>query len=298
MDPSSHALAVRPLLVGAGGLIGRHLAGWLEERYPHTVAATRTELDITDRWRLEAEIERLEPTVVINAAALADVDRCEREPELAWRVNAEGPANLAAACRAAGVRLIHFSTDYVFGAEPPAGDGFEEDDPPAPVNEYGRSKLGGEQAVLETLVDCVVLRVSFVFGPGRPTFADRVLDAALDPGATPAAVDDWRTRPTGLDAIAEAVERVLEGGFTGLCHVAGSGPAVTRLEFARRVLELAGLDPDRVAVQQVAGLALDAPRPSASPLATGLYARTFGAPPKSWERSLVDWLATRRTGDR
>ncbi len=296
MPQESRELAVRPLVVGAEGLLGRFLAGQLEERYPHAVSATRTELDVTDRWRFEEELERLAPTVVVNAAAIADVDLCERNPDLAFRVNAEGAANVARACRNAGVRMIHFSTDYVFGAEPPAGPGFAEADPPAPVNEYGRSKLEGEQAVLETLADCVVMRVSFVFGPGRPTFVDRLIERARQPGGRPSAVDSWATRPTGLDAIAETVDRVLDGGFTGLLHVAGAGPVVTRLAFARRALELAGEDPDRVIVQREDELDLDAPRPAATPLALDLHERTFGTPPRRWEDSLADYLASLGAG--
>ena len=271
--------------------MGGYLAARLEETFPHTVAATRAELDLTDRWRVEAELERLAPTVVINAAAVSNVDLCERDAELAWRVNAEGVAGLAQACRNAGVRLVHFSTDYVFGADrPPRDEGFAEDDPPAPVNEYGRSKLAGEQAALETLVDCVVLRVSFVFGPGRPTFVDHLLEQARRRDGRPRAVDSWRTRPTGLDAIAEAVDRVLDGDFTGVCHVAGSGPPVTRWEFARRALELAGHDPDRVARQREQDLDLAAPRPACTPLALDLYERSFGRPPRSWEASLRDYV--------
>ncbi|NJN64233.1 MAG: sugar nucleotide-binding protein [Acidobacteria bacterium] len=159
--------------------MGRALGERFEDLFPHTVSATRTEVDITDRWRLEAEIERLQPTLVINAAAVADVDRCERDPLLARRANVEGAENAALSCRAVGARLIHLSTDYVFGGYERAGE-YDETDPPAPVNEYGRTKAEGESAVLDALVDCAVVRVSFVFGRG----ARRSSIASSTPRAT------------------------------------------------------------------------------------------------------------------
>ncbi|MDQ7087367.1 MAG: NAD(P)-dependent oxidoreductase [Acidobacteriota bacterium] len=167
-------LKIRPLIIGAGGLVGRTLVSRLEPRFPHTVSATRAEIDICDRWGMAAEIARLRPTVVLNCAAMSNVDACEEDPEAADRVNAEGPAHLAEICRREGIRLIHFSTDYVFDGEK-QGE-YDEADAPGPVNHYGWSKLRGEQAVLETLVEAVVLRVSFVFGSGRPTFLDKIAD--------------------------------------------------------------------------------------------------------------------------
>jgi len=271
-------LDVRPLVVGSGGLVGGAVAALCEERYPHTVAATRAELDVTDRWRLEAEIERLRPTVVVNCAAIADLEACEEDPDLARRVNAEGPAHLARACRNAGVRLVHLSTDYVFDG---SRDGeYAEEDPPAPLGVYGRTKLLGEMAVLEELVDAVVLRVSFVHGPGRPTFLDRVA-ADLRAGRTVRAVDGWRTRPTFNTEIARAVDRLLDSDVTGVLHFANR-PAVTRLQFAREIARIVGADPGLVVPVDPSGLGLRAPRPASSVLSTARWERLAGEPPADW----------------
>jgi dTDP-4-dehydrorhamnose reductase len=267
-------LSIRPLIVGAGGLLGQALAERLGERFPHTSAATEAELDITDRWRLEAEVERLAPTVVINCAAMADVDACERQPDLARRVNAEGPGALTAVCRNGRVRLVHFSTDYVFDGE--KGAEYDEADPPNPVNEYGRSKLEGEMAILETLADAVVLRISFLFGPGRPTFIDRIAaQARANRDAIPV-VDGWVTKPTHVGEIALGVEKLLQSDATGLWHLAGA-PAVSRLEFARVVLGILGDDPGRATPLAAEGLALPARRPRATPLCTARFEHRFGA---------------------
>ncbi len=284
--PGEERLDVRPLVLGSGGLVGGAVAALLEARCPHTVAATRAELDLTDRWRLEAELERLAPTVVVNCAAIADLEACEEDPEEAHRVNAEGPANLARACRNCGIRLIHLSTDYVFDGQK---DGeYAEDDPPAPLGVYGRTKLLGEMGVLEELVDAVVLRVSFVHGPGRPTFLDR-LARELRAGRTVPAVDGWRTRPTFNTEIARAIELLLDADVTGVLHFANR-PAVTRLEFAREVARLTGADPGLVVPVDPASLGLAAPRPRASVLSTGLWERTFGEAPADWRFLARDYL--------
>lgn len=292
MDGHSSSLAVRPLIIGAQGLVGRALAARFEDLYPHTVSATRTEIDITDRWRLEEELERLQPTVVINTAAVSDVDLCERDPLLAHRVNAEGAHHLARVCRLTGARLIHFSTDYVFGGDENAPGEYDEADPVAPVNEYGRSKAEGERAVLEELADCAVVRVSFVFGPGRETFLDRIAKAARTGTGPIPAVDGWRNKPTGVDAIVDALTALVPSDATGLWHVAG-GPAVTRAEFARQVVALVGGDPARVVGIDDASLDLAARRPRTTPLATHRFEARFGFAPRPWLESARALLAAR-----
>ncbi|UCF69040.1 MAG: dTDP-4-dehydrorhamnose reductase [Acidobacteriota bacterium] len=275
---------LRPLIVGAGGLVGRRLSDHFENRHPHTVSATRAELDVTDRWRIESELERLEPNLVINAAAIADVDRCEREPDLAHRVNAEGPAHLAAACRNAGVRLIHLSTDYVFDGQ--KGDEYDESDAPHPINVYGQSKLLGEMAVLETLVDAVVLRVSFLFGVGRKTFLDRLIGQAHRQSGPIEVVDSWVNKPTSTTEIARLVERIAGEDMTGLWHLANP-PALSKAEFARQLLTLIGENPGRVVPVPPHTLELDARRPPATSLSTAQLEARLG-------EEMKDWLACAR----
>lgn len=283
-------LGVRPLIVGAGGLVGRVLTDLCEERYPHTVSATKAELDVADRWRLEAEFERLAPTVVVNCAAVSDVDLCEADPDLARRVNAEGPANLAAACRAVGARLVHLSTDYVFdGAK---GAEYVEDDLPAPLNEYGRSKLEGELAALGTLEDCAVLRLSFIVGAGRETLLSRLLDRARSGPGTIPVVDGWIKKPTYVGEAAAAAAALMASAETGIWHFA-DGPALSRFGFARRAFELCGEDPRRLAPLDPAEAGLDAARPAATPLATGRFAARFFAP-RPWDEAAAEYLAALR----
>lgn len=282
-------LAIRPMIIGADGLVGGALNELLEPRFPHTVSATRTELDIVDRWATELDIERLDPTVIINTAAMSNVDEAEEDPETAAEINAEGAANLAAICRRGGRRLIHLSTDYVFDGL--AGREYEEADPTGPVNVYGRTKLAGEQAILAGLADTVVLRISFVFGPGRETFFDRIARQAVAGSGPIRAIDGWVTRPTYNRDVARAVlALVTDPEASGLFHFANAG-AVSRFAFAREVVRLAGGDPARV--EPVAPGALDLPalRPAATPLSTGLFARRFGWAPRPWSEAAREYLA-------
>ncbi len=288
MSASDPHTAVRPLIVGAGGLLSLALADRLETLFPHTVSATEVELDIVDRWRVESEMERLRPTVVVNCAAISDVDACERDPALARRVNADGPAHLAAGCRNARIRLIHISTDYVFDGE--KGAEYVEEDPPNPINEYGRSKLLGEMAVLETLADAVVLRVSHLFGPGRPTFVDKIAAAARAKGGPIPVVDGWVTKPTHVGEVVRGVESLLASDATGLWHLA-CPPAVSRFGLARKVLELLGEDPARVAPVAAELLQLPARRPAATPLDTSRFEARFGAP-RDWMTWVAEHLAS------
>lgn len=279
----------RPLVLGAAGLLGGHLARRLERRFPHTVSSTRAELDLADRFRIPAELERLRPTVVINCAAWSDVDGCERDPVRAMSVNRDGPAALARACRTVGARLVHFSTDYVFDGEK-AGE-YREDDPARPVNLYGQSKHGGESAILEEGGDALILRVSFLFGPGRPTWVDRITAAARGEGKAIRAVDGWSVKPTYTLDVGEAVEILLDHPVQGVLHFAG-GPALTRLAFARQVMDAAGGRAEMVEAVPVESLALPARRPRQSALDTGHFARLVGRSPRPWVEGLREYLAS------
>ena len=278
--------AAVPLVLGAGGMLGTAVAQALEQDYPDTIAATRVELDVTDRFRLEGEIERLRPTVVINCAAYADVDGCEVDTDRARRVNADGAENAARAAAAAGCRIIHVSTDFVFdgrGRRP-----YLEADPPAPLSVYGRSKLEGERRVAAVAPDHLVLRTSWLYGAGRGNFVDTVRERALA-GEVLKVVDDQHGSPCYAADLARAVARLLAIDHRGVVHFANAG-GCSRYELAEAILEeiqppAAGL----VAIRTEDAGRL-APRPAYSVLDTSLYARLAGGPPRPWREALRDYL--------
>lgn len=285
------------LILGASGFLGPHLvaaakrAGWRVvsvSRAP--AAAPRIDGLAPDEelaWDAEAPgapehlFERARADAVLLAAALSRVDACEREPERAARLNVEVPAGVARLCRARGLRLVHLSTDLVFGAHPPRAERYGEDDPAAPVHAYGRSKAEGEARVRALDPAALVVRLPLLYGDsaGRALGATDAILAALARGERPALFsDEWRT-PLEAGNAARAVLELLASEERGLLHVAG--PArLSRHELGLALLAARGLAPEKVrAVTRAelglagrpADVALDARRARAR-LATPLLA--------------------------
>ena len=275
-----------PLVLGAEGLVGRTVVRIFEERYPNTVAATRAEIDVTDRFRLETEVERLEPTALINCAAYADVDGCEAHPESARRVNAEGAENVAQVAAAVGCRVVHISTDYVFDGR--ARRPYTEDDRPAPLSEYGRSKLDGERRVAAAARDHLIVRTSGLFGKGRPTFVDTIRGRAREGGIL-RVVSDQVGSPTYVSDLAEALSLLLPGDHIGVVHFANAG-SCSRFDLAGAILRTIGAPRARLVSISTPQAGRAAPRPAYSALDTALYTRLTGASPRPWEKALTDYL--------
>jgi dTDP-4-dehydrorhamnose reductase len=282
------------VITGCLGQLGRALAGELAGAGREVAAAgDLPELDIADRDGLERFLARLAPPlVVVNTAAFTHVDSCEKPENRAavWRANAEGPGLLAQLCAERGFGLVHVSTDYVF-----AGDGrrpYREVDPPAPVSEYGRSKLEGERRVLAGCPEALLVRTSWVFGRGR-NFIAAILSQAQErrrrQDRTPLrVVDDQRGRPTYAADLAAGIRALVEVKATGLYHLANHGEA-TWWEVARASLDEAGfgdLGVDRI---QTRDLSLLAPRPSYSVLDCS-KAEALGVRPRGWRDALQAYL--------
>jgi dTDP-4-dehydrorhamnose reductase len=254
---------------------------------PNVVGLDRAALDIAERYAVGIALERLRPCAVINAAAKADVDRCESDWPGALRANAEGPGVLAVACATLGLPLVHVSTDYVFGGEGHACPR-RESDPPAPVNAYGRSKLLGEQRVLDSAGNAVVVRTAWLFGFAGD-FLDRMRLKALAEGRL--RVTEQAGTPSPVAGVAEGLHRIAIGLARGLrlppiIHLAGA-PIATRAEWVAAAVgcdpAMAGVIIDRVGIDAFPGDA--AVRPLGTPLDTRLYHSLFGAPP-DWRRAL------------
>lgn len=225
--------------------------------------------------------------VVLNCAAEALVDRCEVERGAATRINAVVPGMLAEACTRAEVPFVHTSTDYVFGG-PAAPEGpFAESDAIGPAQFYGETKAAGETAVLSTVGRRTVARVSWLFGPDAAPFADYVLAQARDRGEVP--VLDQASRPTWLPGLArwfvDLCSALSDGAFTPhILHPAG-GPAATRVEWARAILDANGLRDTPVVPQEATETPL-APRPRDTRLDA---ARTDSWCRATWISGLLDW---------
>jgi dTDP-4-dehydrorhamnose reductase len=249
------ALSKRLLVVGGTGFVGGHIAQMAHETGWSVVIAgasvvpaageiMRRSVDIGDAMAVHALMQEVRPDVLINTAALADVDRAERERDRARRVNADGASNLAHSCRAAGIRCVYYSTDVVFDG---LQDAYREEDPPRPLNFYGASKAEGERRTLEACPDSAVVRVSLVLGfpvEGGNSFLARLRERLLAGQQVPAPADEIRTPIDVLTAAAATLE-LAESDYRGILHL-GATSAVDRYTLAQRLARAMGLRTDLI----------------------------------------------------
>ena len=228
------------LVLGAGGQVGHELRRLAWPADYHVAAFDRAGVDITQGEAVAAAFERERPDIVINAAAYTAVDRAETEPDVAWAGNCTGPGHLAAACHAAGIPLIHISTDYVFDGSKQGP--YREDDPVNPLGVYGRSKEAGDRAVREALPEHVILRTAWVYSAHGHNFVKTMLRVAAERPVLRVVADQIGSPTSAADiagAIAAIVRRVAAGDrHWGTYHFAGGG-AVTWHGFAEAIFELA-----------------------------------------------------------
>jgi len=257
------------------------------------VAVARTDLDITDTQRVEAAVERARPDVVFNCAAYNDVDRAESEPDVADAVNGSGVRNLCLACRRSGALLVHFSSDYVFDGRRQGA--YRVGDDPAPINEYGRSKLLGERFARELWPRTCLLRSSWLFGLAGENFVERILAKATR-GEPLAVVDDARGCPTWTVDLAGVAVELAERDVRGVFHATNRG-ATTWYDFAREILLRTGL---RVTLARTTARALGRPakRPANSELDPEPLPRVLGRELRPWQEALGEYLRRRGTGGR
>jgi len=279
------------VVTGANGQLGRELVGaWTDD---DVTGLTHGDLDVTDEGAVLATIGDLAPEVVVNCAAWTAVDACEEDPERAHRVNALAPWWLARACREVGARLVHVSTDYVFGGDAPAGPdgalrGWTEFDPVDPRSVYGRSKAAGEQLVRQTLPEHQIVRTAWVCGAHGRNFVTTMLDLADRDGPV-RVVDDQHGSPTFTADLATALRELAASDRYGTWHRTNGGHTSWH-DLAAAVFELADRDVD-LGPQPSSALDRPAPRPPWSVLddTHATAAGLTGLPP--WRTGLRDLLA-------
>ena len=253
------------------------------------VAVGRDQLDVSDRRAVDERVVALKPAVIIHAAAMTDVDGCERDPAAAFRVNALGTLYIAEAAAAIGARLIAISTDFVFDGEKPSP--YFEQDASSPLSVYGESKLAGEQHALRVASDALVVRTAWLYGPGGRNFVDTILKAGAAGGPL-RVVADQAGSPTWTHDLAEALAQLVDAPLTGVVHIANAGHA-TRYELARRALDAAGLESVRVEPVTSVEVPRPARRPRHAVLGSRVLAAAGIAPLRHWEEALADHIAVR-----
>ena len=272
------------LVTGASGMLGRDLVGVLRDQGEDVTGLRRADLDITDEAAVHALILRARPAVVVNCAAWTAVDDAEAREDEALLVNGRGAENVAAACAASGSRLVHVSTDYVFG-----GDGvapYAEYDHTAPRTAYGRTKLAGEQAILRLLPETgYVVRTAWLYGAHGPNFVRTMI--GLEPQRPFVdVVADQRGQPTwAVDVADQIVALARAAPRSGVYHATSSGEA-TWHELAVEVFRLLGADSARVRATVSSAFPRPAPRPAYSVLGHDRHAAAGVEPIGDWRTAL------------
>lgn len=283
------------IVFGGEGQLGRELQRRAAVKDIDLAALSRGAADVADASAVARSLSARPATIVVNAAAYTNVDRAEAEPEAARRVNAAGAANVAAAAAAAGLPLIHVSTDFVFdgGATAP----YREDDPVAPLSVYGRTKAEGEANVRGLCPQHLILRTAWLYSATGSGFLQAILRAVAERDRLDV-VTDQRGSPTAApdlaDAVLVAARAIGEGASSwGTYHVAGAG-AATRFEFAEAIVaaqaRFTGRAPrvNPILTQRAPGHAV---RPANAVLDSTKFARTFGYAARPWRRAVDETIA-------
>jgi dTDP-4-dehydrorhamnose reductase len=280
------------LIVGAGGRLGAALVR--EYRGSFEVAAfNREQLDLSNLNKTREKLGEADFDVLINAAAFTNVDLCETQSDQAFRINAEAPRMLAEICGEKNARLIHFSTDYVFDGEKRAP--YTEEDEANPTSVYGESKLAGEKQVLAMANRHIIVRVSWVFGPDRPSFIDRMIKRAQENEKIDAVADKFST-PTYTRDIARMLPQFFDRDVEGsILHFANAGKCSWQ-EYAQWALDCCDKASLFLKAKTVGACRLKdmtnwvARRPVYSVLSTAKFTRLTGTSPRTWREAVTDYI--------
>lgn len=272
------------LLLGSSGLIGKAITAAAPGHWSIAKPSSK-DCDITNAEAVDAAFASTTPALVINAAGFTQVDAAEDHDDLAQRTNALGPELLAAACAKSNARLIHVSSDYVFDGN--ATTPYNEDAPTHPISRYGKTKLGGEQAVLASRSSALVIRTQWVFGEGAHSLVSSMRERAKR-GEPSRVVTDQHGRPTyAMDLAAFIVALAERTDVTGVLHMANDGEA-TPYEIAATVYKHFGRE-GLVQPVSSAEFAARAKRPAYSVLALDRL-RSLRVRPRHWREALAVYL--------
>lgn len=268
------------VVLGAGGLLGRTLVRFLGDR---ARGFSHAELDITDENAVGEAISSVRPALVVNCAAMTNVDACESEPEQAWAVNARGPGHIARAAADVGAGVVHVSTDYVFDG---ARGAYTEADETNPIQVYGRAKLAGEDLVRNGNQRHYVVRSAWIYGAGGHNFVSRI-PGLVAQGGVVRVVGDQRSSPTFAPDLAAAVSSLAESGSYGTYHVVNEG-SCSYAEFAQHIAELDDGPAEVVAIAS-SEVPRPAPRPRDSSLVGAAWSERGFAPLRVWREAAAEY---------
>lgn len=285
------------LLTGSKGQLGNQILNMLKKgsselgtispcyKEVQILALDVDKLDITNYQCVKECFEEFKPDIVINSAAYTNVDACEANQDLAFKINALGPRNLALACRDIGAKLVHISTDYVFegnGVSP-----YKEYDITNPVSVYGKTKLLGEDYIREFASKYFIIRTAWLYGYNGSNFVKTILKAAKEKGHLEV-VDDQRGNPTNAEDLAHHILKVALTEEYGIYHCTGTGEC-SWYDFAKAIVEYAGID---CTVDPITSEKLNraAKRPAYSSLDNMMLRCTAGDEMRPWQEALKEFI--------
>ena len=278
------------VITGGKGMLGRTLQKELAEH--EIVVADLPDWDVTDDEGFLRNLMAAAPDVVIHCAAMTNVDACEADRNLAFKLNEEGSRNVALACSACGARLFAISTDYVFSGEPPREPwAWSETDIPRPRTVYGLSKFSGEQMVQMLNPDATVLRIAWLYGAGGPSFVHTMAKLGAEAGAPLRVVNDQRGNPTSAKAVADVIRFLLtRPDVSGIVH-ATCEDQCTWYDLACEVKRLLGdRFPRAVEPCTTEEFPRPAPRPHNSALKKSVL-NVLGYRTPNWKKALADFVS-------
>ncbi len=283
---------MRVAVTGTTGRVGSALAKHFS-RGDEVIPLPRREFDFSDPIAMAARLEHLECDVFLNPGGLTSLEACEDDPELAQQLNVKAPAQFADWAASRGVKLVHFSTDYVFSGNQPGLR--NESETPDPLSVYGRTKLEGERAVLAHPGN-LVLRISWVFGPEKPSFLDSVIRDALA-GKPISAIADKYSLPTHTQDLCEWTEALIKRQATGLFHACQSGPPVSWQGMAELAVDQLVREgrlsdaPAILATKLGETTAFRAKRPRHTAMSTAKLEQAIGEKPMAWQAAVRDYVS-------
>ena len=282
----------RIVIIGAGGRLGAALLREYARQFD-VIGFNHAQLDLGQPEQMRQQLGALEFDGLINTAAQTNVDRCETHRDEAFDLNGEAPGVLAEICAAKKARFIHISTDYVFDGE--KREAYTEEDAACPISVYGESKRAGEQRALEAYDRSLIVRVSWVFGPDRPSFIDWAIKQAREQEEVKAIADKWATPTYTLDLAALLKPLLRDANITGLLHLANKGEC-TWQEYAQWAIDCCAKQGIPLQTQTVRASSLAemksfiAQRPVYSVLSSGKYSQLTGQTPRPWREVVADYV--------
>lgn len=278
------------LITGKKGQLAKAFQNFFERNSLTFSALDEKELDITDLALVDTAISSMRPDVIINCAAYNFVDRAEEEPDITFRINADGPHYLAMAAVKYGSFLVHFGSDYVFDGSKETSL-YTEEDITNPLNVYGSSKLKGEDLLFDTIENTLIFRLSWVFGEGEQNFIAKLLGWVKGREFLRVSCDEFSV-PTYTETVVDVCMNALKKGVSGLYHLTNSGYC-SRYEWARHVIQKMGID-TFIRPVPMDTFHLPARRPPFSAMSNKKISEVLGLNIPDWQDAVDEFLSKRK----